>query len=125
MAFVYSEYFYKGVREYHYHLSVLGEPTHKHHHSSHTKALPRLTLEEMNLYLTVVMQPLAAISIRLIFSMVSYIRSQVVHNRGHGFSKRFNPAGVYYFTHWYRPACLVSSLPGKAGKCTRLNLYLA
>src|SRR3954462_14285004 len=22
-------------------------------------------------------------------------RSQVVHNRGHGFSKRFNPAGVY------------------------------
>ena len=50
----------------------------------------------MNLYLMLVMQPLAAISIRLTFSMVSYIRSQVVHNRGHGFSKRLNPAGVYY-----------------------------
>jgi len=24
---------------------------------------------------------------------------QVVHDRGHGFSKRFNPAGVHYCTH--------------------------
>src|SRR5664279_421057 len=46
------------------------------------------------------------------------MRHQVVHNRGHGFSKRFNPAGVYNFTHTYRPApCLnISTLPGNAGR---------
>ena len=32
------------------------------------------------------------------------IRHQVVHNRGHGFSKRFIPAGVYNVFHVYRPA---------------------
>ena len=31
------------------------------------------------------------------------IHSQVVRNRGHGFSKRFNPAGVHNFTHMYQP----------------------
>src|SRR3954465_6734975 len=28
-------------------------------------------------------------------SEIQGVTSQVVHNRGHGFSKRFNPAGVY------------------------------
>ena len=31
------------------------------------------------------------------------IRSQVVRNCGHGFSKRLNPAGVYNFNHTYQP----------------------
>ena len=31
------------------------------------------------------------------------IWSPSVHNREHGFSKRFNPAGVYNFTHTYQP----------------------
>ena len=57
------------------------------------------------------------------------IHSQVVHNRGHGFSKRFIPAGVYkvevpgvprgsssFATRTVRPiACTISSLPWKAG----------
>ena len=38
-------------------------------HSSPPKALPRITLEEMNLYHKLIMQPLAAISIRLKLSM--------------------------------------------------------
>ena len=86
--------FHKGEKRVNISSSVLVEPTCNHHHSSHTKALPRLTLEEMNLYHKFIIQPLAAITIRLKFSM-TYIRSQVVHNRGHGFSKRLNPAGVY------------------------------
>jgi hypothetical protein len=32
----------------------------------------------------------------------SSICLQVVHNRGHGFSKRFNPAGVHNFAHTWR-----------------------
>jgi hypothetical protein len=32
----------------------------------------------------------------------SSIYLQVVHNRGHGFSKRFNPAGVHNFAHTWR-----------------------
>ena len=57
------------------------------------------------------------------------VHSQVVHNRGHGFSKRFNPAGVYkvevpgvprgpssFATRTVRPiTCTISSLPWKAG----------
>ena len=53
MAFVYSEYFYKGGKRVSLSSSVLDEPTCNHHHSSHIKALPRLTLEEMNLYIHV------------------------------------------------------------------------
>ena len=62
--------FQEGDKRVNFSSSVLGEPTCSHHHSSHTKALPRLPLEEMNLYHKLIMQPLAAISIRLMFSMV-------------------------------------------------------
>jgi hypothetical protein len=40
----------------------------------------------------------------------SSIYLQVIHNRGHGFSKRFNPAGVHNFTHTWRPS------PGPSGR---------
>ena len=35
-------------------------------------------------------------------SMIKSHFHQVVHGRGHGFSKRFNPAGVHYCTHTHR-----------------------
>ena len=63
------------------------------------------------------------IKVHVIYDLIVY--SQVVLNRGHGFSKRLNPAGVYRFYHRYHPAHLVRSLPGKAGKWAQLNLYLA
>ena len=73
------------------------------------------------------MQPLAAISIRLRFSMILPISPRFVHNRGHGFSKRLNPTGVYCFYHWYRPTpCLQLALfRGKPAGQARLNLYKA
>jgi hypothetical protein len=44
----------------------------------------------------------------------SSICLQVIHNRGHGFSKRFNPAGVHNFTHmwWPSPGPLQGVLAG-------------
>ena len=58
------------------------------------------------------------VKVQILYDLI--VNSQVVDNRGHGFSKRFNPAGVYYFTklytlkkaynftHQYRPApCLI------------------
>ena len=62
-------FFYKGDKRVNFH-SVLIEPTCSQNHSSPPKALPRIPLEEMNLYHTLIMQPLAAISIRLMFSMI-------------------------------------------------------
>ena len=80
----------------------------------------------MNLLARVEMQPLVSKLINYVQILYDLIvHSQVVHNRGHGILKRLNPAGVYCFSHRYRPARLFSSLPGKAGKWARLNLYLA
>ena len=47
--------------------------------------------------------------------MVSTIVPKFVHIHGHGFSKRFNPTGMYYFNDQYRPApCLIiSPRPGR------------
>ena len=63
---------------------------------SSTKALPRITLEEMTLLTHVVVATFSCqIFIKLKLSMISYIHSQGDHNHGHGFSKRLNPTGVY------------------------------
>ena len=55
--------------------------------------------------------------------MISTEIPKVVHNRGHGFSKRLYPAGVYCFYHRYRPApCLyISPLPGRMAEWARLQ----
>ena len=53
--------------------------------------------------------------------MLSTAFTKFVHNRGHGFSKRLYPAGVYYFNHQYRPApCLIiSPRPGRMAERAR------
>ena len=53
--------------------------------------------------------------------MISSSIPKFVHNRGHGFSKRLYPAGVYYFNHQYRPApCLIiSPRPGRMAERAR------
>ena len=53
-------------------------------------------------------------------------RSQGVHNRGHGFPKIFNPAGVHNFTHTCQPtlnANVISPLPLEAGRGWKATLY--
>ena len=60
---------------------------------------PRST-EEANLSLTHSITLLRA-SYSCLWSSI-YL--QVVHNCEHGFSKRFNPTGVYNFTHTRRPS---------------------
>ena len=107
--------FHKGDKRVNFSSSVLIEPTCSQNHSSQPKALPRIPLEEMNLYLMFIMQPLAAISIRLRFSMVSYIRSQVVHNRGHGFSKRLTLQGLACIRLSSLPASCPSRQPSDQG----------
>ena len=60
--------------------------------------------------------------------MILPISPRFVHNRGHGFSKRLNPAGVYCFYHWYRPTpclCNLALFLGKPAGRARLNLYKA
>ena len=55
--------------------------------------------------------------------MISSSIPKFVHNRGHGFSKRLYPAGVYYFNHRYCPApCLyISPLPGRMAERAQLQ----
>ena len=80
---------------------------HHHHCTCSTKAPPRIILEEVNLAFlsgTFSTQVLI-IPFKLFYDLI--VLSQVVRNRGHGFSKRFNPAGVYNVCHAYRLAhCL-------------------
>ena len=62
-----------------------------------TKALPRISLEEMNLlsHIDYATSSYHLIKVQVFYDLFVY--SQVVHNCGHGFSKRLNPAGVYCF----------------------------
>ena len=64
-----------------------------------------------------------SIIVKVHFSMISTAIPKFVHNRGHGFSKRLNPAGVYCFYHRYRPApCLaISPLPRRLAEWARLQ----
>ena len=64
-----------------------------------------------------------SILVKVHFSMISTAIPKFVHNRGHGFSKRLNPAGVYCFYHRYRPAprVYISPRPGRLAEWARLQ----
>ena len=87
------------------------------HCTCSSKAPPRITLEEAHLAVVsgTSSTQFLIIPLKLFYDLT--FTSQVVHNRGHGFSKRFNPAGVYNVCHAYRPAHYLafSSLPWRAG----------
>src|SRR5664279_3064070 len=50
------------------------------------------------------------------------MRHQVVHNRGHGFSKRFNPAGVYNFKRYVPEG--YTTLPTRTARLLACTLAL-
>ena len=47
----------------------------------------------------------------MFYALVSQHFHQVIHNRGHGFSKRFIPAGLHYWTHTHRGVAKRSTQP--------------
>ena len=55
--------------------------------------------------------------------MISTAIPKFVHNRGHSFSKRLYPAGVYYFNHRYcpTPCLIIRPLPGRLAERARLQ----
>ena len=99
------------------------------HCTCSSKAPPRITLEEAHLAFVSGTSSTQFLIIPFTLFYDLTFTSQVVHNRGHGFSKRFIPAGVYkvevpgvprgsssFTTRTVRPiTCTISSLPWKAG----------
>ena len=88
-----------------------------------SKAPPRITLEEVNLAFLngTSSTQFLIIPFKLFYDLI--VLSQVVRNRGHGFSKRFNPAGVHCVYLRYCPAhCLRLALfRGKPAEWERLQ----
>ena len=89
----------------------------------HQRHLPESPSRKLTLHLWVVplVPSFLIIPLKLFYGLI--VLSQVVRNRGHGFSKRFNPAGVHCVYLRYRPAhCLhVALFRGKPAEWERLQ----
>jgi len=81
------------------------------HSTCSSKAPPRITLEEAHLAFMSGTSSTQFLIIPLKLFYDLWIRHQVVHNRGHGFSKRFIPAGVYNVKDARFPRDLPASYP--------------
>ena len=97
---------------------------HQHHCTCSTKAPPRITLEEVNLaFLSGTFSTqFLIIPFKLFYGLI--VLSQVVHNRGHDFSKRFTLQGCTMFaTRTVRPiTCALALFLGKPAGWERCRL---
>ena len=116
--------FPKGVRSNSSLLSPFSSSTTIYHCTCSTKAPPRITLEEANLAFlsSTFSTQVVIIPFKLFYGLI--VLSQVIRNRGHGFSKRFTLQGCTMFaTRTVRPiTCALALFLGKPAGWERCRL---